>query len=487
MSNPLDGMRVSLAEVLGTVGVCTLVGLFADDALAAIAVLVLLVGLKLVATGDRLWVVQATYAFHWMQTTLGIFYLDFAGREVPAIYSSNYRPMVYIALGCCLALALGIRAGMMLLEAPDPEDGRPGFAFSFGLLIVAYVITTSFEGTLNAAAVDYPSLRQIIVTADTARLGILFLVLRRLLHPVPRWTLVTLLVAFEVVLGMTGFFAGFREPIVLAALATLEIFDRRNVRHWTLLAAASVCTIALGILWMGIRTEYRRDYVDLDNFEVSRSTRLNNLESLTSAWLRTDADSIWYSADKLVDRMWTIYYPALAIDRVPSHLPHTNGEILSAALVHIVTPRVFFPGKPDLQSDSEKVRKYSGVMVAGAEKNTSIAFGYAAESYIDFGLPWMFLPVLGFGVAIGLCYALFRRLILHRDLWVAFATVAFWLSLYLFERSWATMLGVSLGMMVYLGVPVVLLDRVLLARQLSRKHAETAGMYDLRSQPSEAS
>jgi hypothetical protein len=46
---------------------------------------------------------------------------------------------------------------------------------------------------------------------------------------------------------------------------------------------------------------------------------------------------------------------------------------------------------------------------------------------------------------------------------------------------------VSLGMMVYLGVPIVLLDRVLLARQLSRKHAEAAGMYDLRSQPSEAS
>ena len=487
MSTSFARLRVSLVEALSTLGICTLVGLFAADALAALAVLVLLVGLKLVATNDRLYVMQAAYAFQWMQTTLGVFYFDFAGREVPAIYSSDYRVMVYIALGCCFALALGIRAGMMLLEAPDPEEGRPGFAFSFGLLIVAYVIATSFEGTLNAMAADYPSLRQIIVTADTARLGILFLVLRRLLNPVPRWTLVTLLVTFEVVLGITGFFAGFREPIVLAALATLEIFDRRNLRHWTVLAIASVCTMALGLLWMGIRTDYRRDYVDLDNFEVSRSTRMHNIETLTSNWLRTDSDSLWYTADKLVDRMWTIYYPALAIARVPSHLPHTNGEILSGALVHIVTPRVFFPGKPDLQSDSEKVRKYSGVMVAGAEKNTSIAFGYAAESYIDFGLPWMFLPIVGFGVAIGVCYALFRRLILHRDLWVAFATVAFWLSLYLFERSWATMLGVSLGMMVYLGMPIVLLDRLLLARHLSRKHAEAAGMYDIRPQPSEAS
>jgi hypothetical protein len=235
---------------------------------------------------------------------------------------------------------------------------------------------------------------------------------------------------------------------------------------------------------MGIRTDYRRDYVNLDNFEVSRSTRFRNFESLTSNWLHTDSDTIWYTADKLIDRMWTIYYPALAIARVPSHLPHTNGEILSAALVHIVTPRVFFPGKPNLQSDSEKVRKYSGVMVAGAEQNTSIAFGYAAEAYIDFGLPLMFLPVLVFGAAIGYLYALFRRLIWHRDLLVSFATVAFWLSLYLFERSWATMLGVSLGMMIYLGAPIVLLDRFLLVRFFAQKHAEAGVMYDTR--PSEA-
>jgi hypothetical protein len=55
--------------------------------------------------------------------------------------------------------------------------------------------------------------------------------------------------------------------------------------------------------------------------------------------------------------MWTIYYPALAVERVPSILPHTNGAILNDALTHIVTPRVFFPDKPELMSDSEKVRK----------------------------------------------------------------------------------------------------------------------------------
>ena len=114
--------------------------------------------------------------------------------------------------------------------------------------------------------------------------------------------------------------------------------------------------------------------------------------------------------------MWIVYYPSLAIARVPSVLPHTNGAILNTALTHIVTPRVFFPDKPDLMSDSDKVRKYSNMRVAGRESNTSIAFGYAAEAYIDFGIPVMFVPVFCFGLFLGVMYAFFRSIIWHREL-----------------------------------------------------------------------
>ena len=52
--------------------------------------------------------------------------------------------------------------------------------------------------------------------------------------------------------------------------------------------------------------------------------------------------------------------------------------------------------------------------------------------------------------------------------------MAFWLSAYLFERSWATMLGVAVGFMVYLGAPTVLLDRFLLVKyeKQNRESAE---------------
>jgi hypothetical protein len=370
-----------------------------------------------------------------------------------------------IALGCCLALAAGIRLGLCVRKPPDPSIPRPRFAFSFSLLLTIYVGTVFLEGTLATIAPNYPSIRQIITTFDSARLGVLFLILRRLCAPPSRFSLVALVVGIEIVLGITGFFAGFREPIVLAVLAVLEVFDRRNAKHWMALAVASVVICALGVLWMGIRVDYRKEYVEMDQFSGSRNARLNRVQDLTSSFMKNDAGSLLNTIDQVVDRMWTIYYPALALKRVPSVIPHTDGQIIGAALVHIVTPRVLFPDKGELPSDSDEVRKYANRAVAGREVSTSIAFGYSIESYIDFGLPWMFLPVLCYGIFVGGCYALFRSWIRHHELFVAFATVSFWLSLYLFERSWATMLGVTVGFMVYLGGPMVLLDRFLLSHR----------------------
>ncbi len=95
----------------------------------------------------------------------------------------------------------------MTRKPPDPTQPRPDFAFSFGPLVIAYVTSVFVEGTLLAIAPDYPSLRQIITTLDTARLGVLFLIMRRLCSPTPRWATLAMVVSVEVVMGITGFFA----------------------------------------------------------------------------------------------------------------------------------------------------------------------------------------------------------------------------------------------------------------------------------------
>src|SRR5580765_1376101 len=233
-------MRFSDMEIIG-VGVGSLIlFLFSSDWLVPVSMLALWVCLKLASTGARLYVLPLAMAFQWSQTSLGVFYLGLTGRTLPAIELSNYRPMVLIGLACVVALSAGIALGLKVRKPPDPAQPRPDFAFSFGPLIIAYVTSVFVEGGLMAIAPSYPSLRQIITTFDTARLGVLFLILRRLCSPPPRFAILALVVGIEIVLGITGFFAGFREPIVLAVLAVLEVFDRRSGKHWVALAVASV-------------------------------------------------------------------------------------------------------------------------------------------------------------------------------------------------------------------------------------------------------
>lgn len=462
-------MRLNHRELLSVTLITVAGGLYADDWLVSASIVVLWLIWKLTATRDGMFVVPMALTFQWVQSTLGLFYLDFFGRSVDAIQRSDWRPMVMIGLGCCLTLAVGVWLGLRLVKPPPAAEHRPEFAFSFKLLAIIYVVTIVLEGGMNTAVREYPSLRQIVFTFDQARLAVLYLLLRRFYRPVPQWGRIAAVVGFEVTLGITGFFAGFREPLVLTLLAMLEVFDRRNARHWAAATVVGVVAIGFGFVWMGIRSDYRRVYVQEDSFRTDRGARIARIGDLASRFFRNDSDDFMRTVDDLVDRMWPIYYPALAVSRVPGSLPHTDGAIFGAAIEHITMPRVFFPGKGELLSDSEMVRKYSGVFVAGADTGTSIAFGYAAESYVDFGIPRMFLPVFGFAIVMGMMYRLVSRSIRHRELLVAYTTVTFWFALYLFERSWAQTLGQTLGLLVYVGVPMVPLDRFLLGRHETQR------------------
>src|SRR5207253_8998585 len=120
---------------------------------------------------------------------------------------------------------------------------------------------------------------------------------------------------------------------------------------------------------------------------------------------------------------------------------------------------------------SEIVRKYSGVWVAPSKEATNIAFGYATESYIDFGVPGMFVPVFVLGLLMGLAWRGLMRAIARREIAVATCSAAFWLSLSQFERSWIKTLGSSATLLIVLGGGAIALDRALARRAAPRERA----------------
>jgi predicted membrane channel-forming protein YqfA (hemolysin III family) len=70
---------------------------------------------------------------------------------------------------------------------------------------------------------------------------------------------------------------------------------------------------------------------------------------------------------------------------------------------------------------------------------------------------------------------MWSSIIQHRDLSVALTTVMYWMALYLFERSWAKTLGLTITLMVYLGGLVYLVDQWL---QMRRAQMLSSGLMD---------
>jgi len=430
-----------------------------DDWIGACAVGVLWLAWRTIRDDDGLPILAMALTFQWVQVTSGVWYHALTGRPLATIALSDYRPMVLIGLGCVAALTVGLAAGMAIIRRANRNRVRTSVSsvpIGWTGLIALYFIALSAQGTLVQFAYELPDLTQAILTLRFVHLALLFLILRRLSRPIVQWHWIGLLMLFEVLLGITGFFAGYREPIVMAVIALFEIFNPRRMQHWVGVGAFGVLLIAISLFWIGVRTEYRKEF-DNETFAQSRSMQFDKMAQLSTDWW-TNSHSMLDDMDRLVDRMWVVYYPALAVSRVPSVLPHTDGAFVFAAVQHVLSPRVFFPTKAELKSDSEIVRKYSGVWVAGAEQNTSIAFGYAGEAYIDFGVPLMFVPVFLYGLVAGLAYQTLSTRLHHEELRSGLLAVIFWLALYLFERSWVKTIGLLGTLLVYLGGPALLLD-----------------------------
>jgi hypothetical protein len=112
--------------------------------------------------------------------------------------------------------------------------------------------------------------------------------------------------------------------------------------------------------------------------------------------------------ERLVNRQSYIDYLSATMSYVPQVLPHEHGARLGATIVHVLTPRIFFPDKAATDFDTDVTIKYTGLPIQRRE-TTSISIGYVGELYIDFGSVGAVIACLGLGIAVGAAYRLVRR------------------------------------------------------------------------------
>jgi len=434
-----------------------LVLLFSDLWVLGPALFVLLAGYYLLSRDDGPPVVPAAFTYQWLQVTLALWYLVFTGRRIADLEGIDPQRMMLIGLIAVSSLFLGYhlvaRRGRSANEVSDSTDRR---APSFTLIAISYGVAVLAGLSLPRLAWMIPALTQILLILGIARYSLLYVLMTRLLKPKPRWSLIALLVSLEVALGFTGFFAGFREPLVFIGLAILGASNRRRWSTWVAGFAVAGLAVAAALTWTAIKPVIRKEY----SYSASAAERLVNVLNVLGPALQASTTQWATEADQLVSRIWMMRFQALALERVPEVVRHENGKLLLEAVRNTITPRMFFPEKGVLASSSDDVRKYAGVYVTGRERNTSFAFGYAGQSYVDFGWPWMLLPIFAFGCMLGLADRGMRRLLKSPDIQDGIRVVVLWSSLYLYEISWVMMLGTATSLFAVLMATGIVFERV---------------------------
>ena len=133
-------------------------------------------------------------------------------------------------------------------------------------------------------------------------------------------------------------------------------------------------------------------------------------------------------------------------------------------------PRLFFPDKPNIVPDSDITRKYTKIEVSGGERggSTSIGIGYFAESYVDFGPKFMFIPIFLLGILEGWIYRYFISKSKTAVVGGALATAALLFSGGSIATSSTKVLGGVLTNFIVLALVLKLFERPFIKRLSSR-------------------
>jgi len=450
--------KVGLAAAALVVGVAWAA---TQEWLFAVEVATLLFGLWILGPLREYPLLPIAVVAEWLAVTVAPIYLTLTGRRILEL--RGFDPTLVVGVGCAALCTqfLGLRLGFALADRGDPQrqgqrKAEPTMPMPW--LVGTYVVMSLAHAlVLRVGIHQMLSVVQILLGIDAFRMVVLYMLVLRLLPRRNGGVWVAIVAGLEILVLPYGWMAEFLPPLVLIIAGVFSHLRQRRLTlpRWLALGAVTGAVMVVMVMWTGIKPGLRQATRVLGS--QVESNRLSELGQAAEAWWQRGA---WkHDTDALVSRIWALYYPGLAFRRVPASVHHTDGAIITAALIHIVTPRLLFPDKPTtIDADSKAVRRYAGVWVAGSKEHTSIGFGRFGESFVDFGIAGVLVMEFAFGVVLSLALGRVSRRIAHPELRRAVgATLA--LTLCGMQSSWIMTLGPTLLAFLIVGVGSMLVDR----------------------------
>lgn len=405
------GRRFPVAVLAVAAALMLAFGFGPNQNLAILALAVLVGGCVVLWRPGESPVLVVTFCLSWLGASVAVFHANWLDIDLFRYAQSggDMEEATILSLVGLLCLALGMRIGA--------GPWRPGESKSARQIALAHPVSRWFGLYVAACAVSFaalallwvlPGLSQVLLAVAALRWTFFFAVAyASLVRGGVAGPYLPLAFCGELAAGLGTYFSDFRTVFIFAIYAAFASGPRLTPRLQVGIAALIGALLCLGVVWTGIKEEYRYFVAEGTKQQivaVDYATRLNKMVELAES---LDARTIDTSIDRTLHRMSYVEFFSVVLGYVPNQMPHENGALLADAVARPFLPRAFFPEKSAI-NDTERTNLYTGGL-AGESEGTSISIGYIGETYIDFGAYGMMAALLGIGCVYGLAYRLLSR------------------------------------------------------------------------------
>jgi hypothetical protein len=432
-------------------GFAILLGALSPNPLLTVVSLVSLVAfIKLLWRPGETPVLVFAILVQWVHASSKIFQANYHGVPIEEISPyASVAAATWATLAGLWVITLAIRLALSRLGKRDYRTALHQVArLSLAKLGLLYALTTLALSSISPFAAGMGGLRQMILAAAGIKWVLFFLLIYAILVRRERYWILVAAAGYELIMGI-GFFSGFKSPLFILLIAYFAARPRVTTGSAVFATAMGAFLIVLALGWTSVKLEFRsflNQGTVWQTVEVSNEAKLAKLGELVVGLSLEDLDN---SVDPLFRRLDAVQFFAATMDYVPAVRPHEGGMVWGDAFSHVFQPRILFPNKPRLPSDSEHTMAYTGLVMASGDQGTSISIGYMGDSYIDFGIPGMFMPLFLLGLYWGGMYYVFMRRNEHLLFGSAFATAAM-LEAWILEVPAIKLLGGSLTRFIIL-------------------------------------
>ena len=388
------------------------------------SLLVLLISLNLVTRPNEPPIFSFIIIYHWIQISIKIFHSNIIGESINSIsLTDSAITAINLSLIGLLIFSIGISISlrkMKLIRIKDLHDLSNYYSIKkvFIIYVIFLIIYIFLKRVMLNGIINNSGITQIILGfLNFKSVFIYILFLLSLLKKKYKFLLLVLIT--EVIIGLTGFFSGFKEPFIILFLAYFTINKKISLKSLRFILPVFSLLLIMILFWTSIKPSYRKSINKNDSSMVVNVSASEQFAILSNVVKQVEIEDLQIAIKLAALRLSYTDFFGYAIDNVPQNINHENGKLWFGAFTHFLKPRILFPNK-EVLDDSQRTNKYTREHFADFSKGVSISIGYYAESYIDFGY-LMFIMLFILGLLYGNLYKLI--LLKNKNVIIPFAFI----------------------------------------------------------------